>query len=124
MCIMFRPGYDLKVHDSVCDENGRFIILDISLYDQRLTFVSLYGFNTDNPDFFQEIYKKISCFSNSSILSCGDRNVTLDHSIDTYNITHNRNPNARKKVELMIESFQLMDPWRICFPDSRKYTWR
>jgi hypothetical protein len=42
---MFKKGLDYTVHDSKIDQNGRYIILDISLFDQRLTFVSLYGYN-------------------------------------------------------------------------------
>jgi hypothetical protein len=41
---MFKKGLDYTVHDSKIDQNGRYIILDISLFDQRLTFVSLTSF--------------------------------------------------------------------------------
>ena len=122
--IMFKPGFDFKVHDSICDENGRYIILDLSLFEHRLTFVSLYGLNTDEPQFFDEMFNQLSNFSNSSILLCGDWNVVQDYTLDTYNIVHNRNQNCRKKLEDYTESFELVDPWRVCFPDSRKYTWR
>ena len=49
VCVMFKKGLDYTVHDSKIDQNGRYIILDISLFDQRLTFVSLYGYNSDEP---------------------------------------------------------------------------
>jgi exonuclease III len=54
----------------------------------------------------------------------GDWNVVQDTSIDTYNIIHNRNQNSREKIEEMLETFELLDPWRTCFPNGRKYTWR
>jgi hypothetical protein len=48
---MFKKGLDYTVHDSKIDQNGRYIILDISLFDQRLTFVSLYGLESNQDDF-------------------------------------------------------------------------
>jgi hypothetical protein len=36
VCVMFKKGLDYTVHDSKIDQNGRYIILDISLFDQRL----------------------------------------------------------------------------------------
>jgi exonuclease III len=29
-----------------------------------------------------------------------------------------------EKIEEMLETFELQDPWRTCFPNGRKYTWR
>ena len=122
--IMFKIGLDFEVHNSIIDIDGRYIILDLSLSSQRITFVCLYGFNTDEPSFFNDIYKKMATFSNTSFLLCGDWNVVQDTNIDTYNIIHNRNPNSRKKIEEIVESLELLDPWRTCYPNDRKYTWR
>jgi hypothetical protein len=56
---MFRNGFDFKVNDSIfIDQNGRYIILDLAVYEQRLTLVCLYGYNTDNPELFTEILQK------------------------------------------------------------------
>lgn len=121
---MFKLGLDFEVHNSIIDIDGRYIILDLSLSSQRITFVCLYGFNTDEPSFFNDIYKKMASFSNTSFLLCGDWNVVQDTNIDTYNIIHNRNPNSRKKIEEIVESLELLDPWRTCYPNDRKYTWR
>ena len=89
-----------------------------------MTFVCLYGYNSDNPTLFGEIFQCIVSFSNTSLLLCGDWNVVQDKSIDTYNIIHTRNPNSHKKIEELIETFELLDPWRTCFPEERKHTWR
>ena len=124
VCIMFKKGLDFTVYNSIIDPNGRFIILDLCLFDQRLSFVCLYGYNSDEPAMFNEIMLNIGSFSNTSVLLCGDWNVVQDHSIDTYNIVHIRNQNARKKIEHIVDTFELLDPWRTCFPNERKYTWR
>ena len=124
VCVMFKQGLDFTVHDSIIDSDGRYIILDVSLYKQRVTLTALYGFNTDNADFFHEILCKVMTFSNTSFLFCGDWNVVQDCSIDNFNIQSNRNPNCRKKIEEIKENLELVDPWRICHPEARRYTWR
>lgn len=122
--IMFRSGLDFKVNDLKIDENGRYIILDLNVYEQRLTFVCLYGYNTDVPQFFTDILYKSAEFANTSYLFCDDWNAVQNKSDDTYNVLHDRNINARKKIDEMKETFELLDPWRTCYPDDRKYTWR
>ena len=89
---MFKKGLDFVIHNSEIDRNGHYIILDITIHTQRLTFVCLYGYNTDEPSLFNIILQKVLTFSNTSILLCGDWNVVLDRYMDTYNIIHNRNP--------------------------------
>ena len=121
--IMFRSGLDFKVNDLKIDENGRYIILDLTVYEQRLTFVCLYGYNTDVPQFFTDILYKSAEFANTSYLFCGDWNAVQNKSDDTYNVLHDRNINARKKIDEMKETFELLDPWHTCYPDDRKYTW-
>ena len=121
---MFRSRFDFKVNDLKIDENGRYIILDLTVYEQRLTFVCLYGYNTDVPQFFTDILYKSAEFVNKSYLFCGDWNAVQNKSDDTYNVLHDRNINARKKIDEMKETFELLDPWRTCYSDDRKYTWR
>jgi hypothetical protein len=73
----------------------RYIILDLTVYEQRLTFVCLYGYNTDVPQFFTDILYKSAVFANTSYLFCGDWNTVQNKSDDTYNVLHDRNINAR-----------------------------
>ena len=122
--IMFRNGLDFNVHDSIIDSDGRYIILDITIYEQRLTLICLYGYNTDKPEFFHEIMQKSAGYKNSSFIFCGDWNVVQNKSVDTFNVLHDRNPNSRKKIEYLKETFELLDPWRTCYPNDKKFTWR
>ena len=84
---MFKKGLDFVIHNSEIDRNGHYIILDITIHTQRLTFVCLYGYNTDEPSLFNIILQKVLTFSNTNILLCGDWNVVLDRYMDTYIIS-------------------------------------
>jgi hypothetical protein len=101
---MFKKGLDFVIHNFEIDRNGRYIIFDITIHSQRLTFVCLYGYNTDEPSLFNItcILQKVLTFSNTSILLCGDWNVVLDRYMDTYNIIHNRNHYSRKKITFTV----------------------
>jgi exonuclease III len=122
--VMFRNGFDFKVNDSILDQNGRYIILDLTVYEQCLTLVCLYGYNTDKPELLGEILQKSAGFANTSFLFCGDCNVVQNKSDDTYNVIHDRNQNARRKIEELKETFELLDPWRTCYSVDKKFTWR
>ncbi|CAC5426463.1 unnamed protein product [Mytilus coruscus] len=91
-------GYDYEVHDSLTDQHEQNIILDLTLYDQRLTLVCLYGYNTDKPELHCDMLHKTMRFSNTSFIFCGDWDVVQDNNCDTYNVIHDRNPNSRLHV--------------------------
>ena len=86
--VMFRNSFDFKVNDSILDQNGHYIILNLTVYEQRLTLVCLYGYNTDKPELFTEILQKSAGFANTSFLFCGDWNVVQNKSDDTYNVMY------------------------------------
>jgi hypothetical protein len=79
VCVMFKKGLDFVIHNSEIDRNGHYIILDITIHTQRLTFVCLYGYNTDEPSLFNIILQKLLTFStvcflkthNGCMFTCG-----------------------------------------------------
>ena len=44
---MFWNGFNFKVKDSIVHQNGPYIVLDLTIYDQRLILVCFYGYNTE-----------------------------------------------------------------------------
>ena len=49
VCIMLKNNFNHIIHESVCDEEGRYVILDISVNDLRITLAALYAPNHDCP---------------------------------------------------------------------------
>ena len=43
VCILFKKGDDIEVNDTISDANGRYIVMDLTVKQQRFTLVSLYG---------------------------------------------------------------------------------
>ena len=50
VCVLIKNGLDIVINDYFSDNNGRFIVMDISVKHQRFTLVSLYGYNTDEQE--------------------------------------------------------------------------
>ena len=46
--ILINPKTNCKVEKKICDKNGRYIILDISLADTRVALVNIYAPNDAN----------------------------------------------------------------------------
>ena len=52
--ILFNPKLkNLEVHEVQASASGRYVILDVSIKDLRFTLCTVYGPNTDDPDFFR-----------------------------------------------------------------------
>ena len=52
VAMMFKNSFQYTSHSETRDPNENFIILDVSVQEQRLSLVALYGPNEDSPDFF------------------------------------------------------------------------
>ena len=52
-CIMFAPHMDLTIHRTCTDENGRFVIIDVTINETRLTLANIYGPNEDDEVFYE-----------------------------------------------------------------------
>ena len=51
--ILFKNDFEHEIHEIIKDEDGRFIILDITLNKKRVTLANVYGCNTDSRSFMK-----------------------------------------------------------------------
>ena len=123
VAILFNDNFQYEIHNSFADQNGNYLILDITICDNRMTLINMYGPNQDQPQFFQDIYTVTQSIDNASIIWCGDWNLVMDYNKDTKNYSNRNNPRARQKVIDIMEASELTDIWRVNNPDTRRYTW-
>ena len=124
VAILFNNNFEFKVLKEKRDLNGNYLVLDIEIDKQKLTLLSLYGPNTDSPNFFEQIINVIEDFRNENYIICGDFNLVLYPHIDYCNYIQINNPRARDKLLEIIDERSLIDPFRELFPDLKRYTWR
>ena len=70
--ISMNNNFEYKVERVKTDKDGNNIILDVNIQGKRITLVTLYGPNQDNPNFYTYIKQKVSKFENDLVIMCGD----------------------------------------------------
>ena len=123
VAIFFNNDFEVKLYKEKKDANGNLLALDLSIDENRLTLLNIYGPNNDSPIFFEIIRDVLLEFDNPYFMICGDFNITLNPDLDSYNYYHVNNPNAREKLMEIMNDLNLVDYFRILNPDKRVYTW-
>ena len=100
VAILFNNTFKYKLHKTISDPFGRYIIINISTQNQKITLVTLYGPNTDSPEFFLNLKETICAndLLDNAIILCGDWNVVQNYTMDTVNYTRQNNPKAQEAV--------------------------
>ena len=124
VAILFGEGVKVEIVKIKEDNEGNFILLHIRLFDHDITLVSLYGPNTDSPQFYTRLENYILEFENPFTIMCGDWNFVQDFDLDTHNYVRVNNPTARNRVNQLKTNLGLIDPWREINPAEKSFTWR
>ena len=125
IAVLFNNTFEYKLHaPPVNDPEGRFCILDLTLFQQRFTLAVVYGPNNDDPNFFLQLSEKIGAVGNEAVIAVGDWNVVLDYEWDTVGYKHKNNPKANAAVLDLMKILDLGDIYRTLHPDKHRFTWR
>ena len=89
--VFFLNSFEFHINQESIDERGNFIILYINIQDCKMTLVTIYCRNEDNPHFFKRLLFNI----NSSVIIAGDWNVVQDYRVDTVNYIGENNPKSK-----------------------------
>ena len=120
------PRYviDCSIINSVVDDNGRYIIADIKVYDIIYTCVNIYAPNDDCPQFFVQIDNLLDQFHAENIIYGGDFNCILNMSLDKKGGRSHTNFKARSEIMKCMDKRCLVDIWRNLNPDLKMFTWK
>lgn len=122
--ILFKNSFELKIHKSIADIKGNFILLDVTIENFRLTLGSVYGPNSDDPNFYHQLNTKIKELHNDNVILTGDWNILQDPQIDGKNYKNTNNPKAREALRKTMSDLNLADIWREENPGALQFTWR
>ena len=123
--IFFNTNFQYKINKVYKDLEGRYILVDIEMFNKKHTLLNLYGpSDRDNPAFFEEIMHVIEDMNNESVIIGGDWNVIPDMDKDTYRYRGGNRPRARLKIAEMLDLMKLKDIWRELNPNKTQFTWR
>ena len=124
MVTIINNNFEYKLHMVHKDKGGRYILCDLELPGvARFLLLNIYGQNQDKPELLLEIFDKLENSMIRNWILCGDWNLVLDQSMDTYNYIKENNPISSKILKDFMERHNLIDIWRKNNPDKKKFTW-
>ena len=82
VCTLINPSLSSEIHQIIKSPAGRYIIMDISINNRRLTLVNIYAPNSDEPEFFLQLIKDMDDLENDDRIIAGDFNCVLNNDMD------------------------------------------
>lgn len=122
VAIIIRKNIPFKHISTLCDPNGRYIIVTGHLHSIHVTLLNIYGPNIDDAAFFRKTFEKLPDLSNTNLIVAGDHNVILDLHLDRSASKICNPSNASTVLNNLIISTNLVDIWRLQHPTDREYS--
>ena len=123
VAILLNSNFEYNVLSSDKDINGNYLGLFLKLLTMTVYLLTIYGPNTDKPEFYQEIDGLLQKSDATCNIICGDFNLVLNPDMDTYKYKNINNPKTRNTVVSLIESHSLLDIYRQYHPQTKRYSW-
>ena len=111
-----------KIDDIYRDINGRYVIIKVTIDDYSYCLANIYAPNSDDPEFFRNVFGIINQIESVFTIVGGDYNLVLNSSLD-WNKESSYNPKAWDTLLTLMEEHNLVDIWRARFPNDKKFTW-
>ena len=96
VAILFSKNIDCKIINSISDQDGNYIICDLSVADNKLTLINLFGPNKDTLLFFQNIIDIAETIGNENLIICEHFYTIQDEKLDYCNYKNTNNKNLTK----------------------------
>ena len=126
VAILMPKQYKYNIDEVVLGDNGRFILLQGTFNDNKLSFLNYYTpTNNKTGEQKQELPKILPHIHDNftDILWGGDMNMTLQPKLDKNGMTE-RTAKYVTKVSEIVNKFDLCDIWHLLHPNTKRYTWR
>lgn len=126
--ILFRKGLDISILESKIDLNGRYIILKVDLAGEEFVLVNIYGPTKQNEknQFYEHLNTEMALMDislNDKVILGGDWNVILDKTLDRKGGSNRVDP-VPSAMNQLIDTYEMVDLWRIEHPELRRFTYR
>ncbi len=118
--ILVGKNIPLIHNSSVIDPEGRFIIINVSLYHSTFTLANIYGPNSDDPNFFHCFFSLLHDTTN--IILGGDFNTVINPSTDRSSVLDNSKKwHSTEIIKQYMDDYGLCDSWRGRNPVLKEY---
>jgi len=128
VAILLESKLECNIIEKIIDNEGRFIILKISIQGQEFILINTYFPNVEKEqlDLFEEIVKKLEGLEideNTLIVWGGDFNFINDLKLEAIGGNAKLKSRSIENLETLKQTFDLCDIWRIRNPEAKRFTW-
>lgn len=121
--ILCKPIVTLSVINADIDSNGRYIVLNVNIYNEDFVLINVYSHNNGRVDLFTKIENYLCYHDCNNIIWGGDLNLVLSLHLDRIGGLPQTNFRAREKLIDLMKDFDLIDIWRERNPKCKLFTW-
>ena len=119
---------DYKEKHVIRDKYGRFVIIYCEIQGMEFCLINLYAPNTETEqiDFYNQIFQEVTCLScneNANYVWGGDYNCPLS-KMDLDKMHIRLKTKSINVIKQIMETYNLLDIWRVRNPSIKSYTWR
>lgn len=121
MAILINKRIQFTLSDTICDLNGRYIIVTGSLFQVPVVLVNVYAPNWDDVQFANNLLSLIPKLNTHHLIFAGDLNCVMDPRLDR----SSTNNNAAEMAKIFFSFMQqngCVDPWRFLNPSTRQFS--
>ena len=129
--VMILCPYDMQnfeIIDKWSDTDGRICMLKLKVGDDTFCLINVYAPTKNNQKlqllFLDNLQNLITENEEASFIIAGDFNTYLDPTLDKCGGTFEPTSTFSKRLQQLMDNFQLSDVWRIHNPVTKRFTWR
>ena len=127
--IMFKGSLDVDIKKVHRDKNGRLLLITCEIEGINFLLLNVYAptKKEENANFISEVTDALTVFQTDPIdhiLVEGDWNFTEDIDLDRLGGNPCEWPKSVQSMKNLKETFDLVDYWRVKFPDTKQFTWK
>lgn len=119
--ILVHKTVPFSVKNVIKDKMGRYLIVQGSLLLENLNLINIYGPNTDDSNFFAELFLTLSTLKGQHIMA-GDFNCALNPCMDRSTGIDHSHSRCRSVIKNFNEELRLLDIWRELNPEAKAYS--
>lgn len=82
VAILFCKSIPFQLASVTMDQNGRYIMITVSITSFPVTFFNIYDPNIDGPNYFRNVFDLVPDLSIATLIMGGDFNCYLDPYLD------------------------------------------
>jgi exonuclease III len=126
--ILLKKNKNFVILEQLNSEDENAILLRTTLGGTEVILISIYGPNSNDPDFFNNLCTWLNRYNNIPFIIAGDWNATyspdpIENNPDIINMQRLPNLNHSIKINDLCNEFNLSDPFRFFYPERREFTY-